>query len=133
MLVAFTLLAAVAPFHRLVEGGQATGRLHRFITLMIECALWPFAACFGIDLLLVTQHHLPPWLGVTLAVGISALALMLWRAPAALSRRHVHGNRDGGGMTKDWREPGHTAETPLKDKIGQLLTEGRLILPGGQA
>jgi hypothetical protein len=133
MVAAFIALASVAPFHRLLEGGAATERLHRFLTLMVECALWPFAACFGIDVLLVTLHHLPLWLGAALALGIAALALALWRAPAALRRRHIDGDREGGRMAKAWRTPGKTVEISLKDRIGQLLTEARLILPGAQA
>jgi hypothetical protein len=134
MLLAFCLLAAVAPFHRIVEHGNATFRLHRFITLMVEWALWPFAICLGSDVLIVMCRHVPVWLALLTGLGCTGLALACWRAFSTLRRRHIwRGRGEGGDMTKDWRTPGAVEPGQLKDKINQLLTEGRLILPGAQA
>lgn len=130
MLLAFTLLAAVAPFHRVLEQGNATARLHRFITLVIEIALWPFASCLGIDLFIVAERQLPPWLAAVIGAGFIASALWSWRVLAGLRRQHIH---KGGRMSTGWRDPGEIVATPLKDKISQIMTEGRVILPGAQA
>jgi hypothetical protein len=134
MLAAFGFLAAVPPFHHLVERGAATFRLHRFITLMIEWALWPFAACLGIDLLIVTQRALPIGIASLIALGGAALTLTAWRAVTALGRHHIHGEAQRGVVDMaNWHDPGLVAPSGLADKISQLLTEGRLILPGAQA
>jgi hypothetical protein len=44
------LLIAPGPYHRFVEAGQDSGRLHRFTTFIADLALLPFALALGIGL-----------------------------------------------------------------------------------
>jgi hypothetical protein len=41
------LLIAPGPYHRIAEGGQDSGRLHRFVTVIADLALLPFGAGTG--------------------------------------------------------------------------------------
>src|ERR1700751_4181703 len=44
------LLIAPGPYHRIVEAGQDSGRLHRFVTVIADLAVLPFALALGIGL-----------------------------------------------------------------------------------
>src|SRR5215471_4031997 len=43
LVAAIGLLIAPGPYHRIVEKGQDSGRLHRFVTVIADLALLPFA------------------------------------------------------------------------------------------
>jgi hypothetical protein len=104
------------------------------MTLMIEMALWPFAACLGIDIFIVMQRQMAPVVAILIALATSAGALAAWRAVTALGRRHVHGDmRHGVVDMENWHDPGLVAPSKLEEKISQLTTEARLIIPGAQA
>src|SRR5438270_13395821 len=49
MLVAIGLLLSPAAYHRIVERGEDTERLHRFTTRVMVYALLPFAVALGVD------------------------------------------------------------------------------------
>ena len=124
------LLIAPGPYHRIVEGGQDSGRLHRFATFIADLALLPFALALGIGLFIGTEaifHNRP----VSLAAGLTGagLALALWYGLPQLRKRFVgEGERM---ITRGQRN--ERADTPLQVKIEQLLTEARVVLPGAQA
>ena len=124
------LLIAPGPYHRIVEGGQDSGRLHRFATFIADLALLPFALALGIGLFIGTEaiFHNP---AVSLAAGLTGagLALALWYGLPQLRKRFVgEGERM---ITRGQRN--ERADTPLQVKIEQLLTEARVVLPGAQA
>src|SRR5262249_53381018 len=56
ILLTFGLLLAPGSFHRIVEGGEDTERLHAFSMRIMETALAPFAVALGIALFLVGQR-----------------------------------------------------------------------------
>ena len=124
------LLIAPGPYHRIVEGGQDSGRLHRFATFIADLALLPFALALGIGLFIGTEaifHNRP----VSLAAGLTGagLALALWYGLPQLRKRFVgEGERM---ITRGQRN--ERTDTPLQVKIEQLLTEARVVLPGAQA
>src|SRR5689334_15392556 len=49
------LLIAPDPYHRIVERGQDSGRLHRFTTVIADLALLPFALALGLGLYVGTE------------------------------------------------------------------------------
>src|ERR1700745_2166426 len=49
------LLIAPGPYHRIAEGGQDSGRLHRFVTVIAGLALLPFALALGLGLFVGTE------------------------------------------------------------------------------
>jgi hypothetical protein len=117
ILAAVGLLIAPAPFHRIVEDGNDTGRVHRFATRMSALALAPFALCIVADILIADRSML----GVTMAGVLGATALFLWYGIEFMKR--------------DRRPISPQAEPPtsIKEKIDTIGTEARIILPGAQA
>ena len=124
------LLIAPGPYHRIVEGGQDSGRLHRFTTVIADLALLPFALALGIGLFVGTQAIFDDS-DVSIAAGAigAGLALALWYGLPQLRKRFV-GERERM-ITRG--QSNERADTPLQVKIEQLLTEARVILPGAQA
>jgi hypothetical protein len=56
MLLTVCLLVVPSALHRIAQGGQSTGRLHRVTGYLAALALLPFAAAPGLDLTLVLEH-----------------------------------------------------------------------------
>ena len=127
---ALALLIAPGPYHRLVEEGWDTGRLHRFATVTAELALLPFGLALGIGLFVGTQAIFHDG-AVALTAGTAGggLALALWYGLPELRKRFV-GERERM-ITRAQRD--ERSETSLHVRIDQLLTEARVILPGAQA
>jgi hypothetical protein len=124
LLIAFILLLLPAPFHRLVEDGEDTPRLHRVTSLLATLALVPFAAALALDFGVALAKAFGVWAGVAAGGAAGALALFLWYGLEFMSKR-------GGAMsTRDQPPAGKTA---LNDRIVQVLVEARIVLPGAQA
>ncbi len=120
LLIASTAcLIAPTSYHRMVAGGQATAGMERYTNRMALVALVPFALALGANF----GVALAPEIGLTLACAlggaVALVAAMFWFAPA-LARR------DGGGPKED-------EMVSTKERITELLTEARIILPGVQA
>src|SRR5437763_14421860 len=58
MLVALGLLISPAAYHRIVEEGEDTQRLHRFTTKVMTYALLSFAIVLGIDFYVTAESML---------------------------------------------------------------------------
>lgn len=129
MVAAMALLIAPCSHHRLVYDGEDSGRLHRFISFMAAGALLPFAASLALDLLVIIERIAGEAIGITAGAAFGALALFWWYGFAYLRRPHVGGKeRAMSSSNQDKIE-----KTPLPTKVDQMLTEGRVILPGVQA
>ena len=128
MLAVIALLMFPPAWHRLVEEGRDSKRLLRIVTRVACLALLPFAVSLGLDLFIVLERVL----GATAAGAIGGAAvlaaLFFWFLLELLRRRKVHPdqgqNATGAERVED---PG------LEQKIVQMLTEGRVVLPGAQA
>jgi hypothetical protein len=120
------LLIAPGPYHRIVEAGQDSGRLHRFVTVIADMALLPFALALGIGLF-VGSVAIFDESAVSIAAGATGagLALALWYGLPQLRKRFV-GERERM-ITRG--QSNERADTPLQVKIEQLLTEARVVLP----
>jgi len=124
------LLIAPGPYHRIVEGGQDSGQLHRYATAIADLALLPFALALGIGLFIGAEGIFADDAVATVAGAAGAgLALALWYGLPQLRRNFV-GERERM-FTRGQRN--ERADTPLHAKIEQLLTEARVILPGAPA
>ncbi|HVO00656.1 MAG TPA: DUF6328 family protein [Candidatus Cybelea sp.] len=117
------ILIAGPAFHRLVEHGEATGRMLRIATDLAGIALLPFALSLGCDASVVLARIAGPGLGLATGAVLVLLALGFWYALALVIRE-----QEGSRMV-DHR----TEHVPIRTKIDQMLTEGRVILPGAQA
>jgi hypothetical protein len=127
MSAAVALLIAPAPFHRLVENGRDTARLHGFTTRMAELALFPFGLCIGIDIFIVTELLLGTLPSIVAGTAFSATTALFWYGIAVAQR----GRR--GGTSVKHGEDEEEADTALDERISTLLIEARVILPGAQA
>jgi len=114
------LLLVPAARHRLVERGEDTPELHRFTMNVMGLALVPFAAALGLDLFHAGWTR-GPRLGVALGLATFAVAIAFWFGIAL-----VFGHRPP-------RAEKERGEMKLEDKIVQVLTEVRVVLPGAQA
>jgi len=122
LLLALILLFLPASFHRIVEGGEDTGRLHKFATLVMRWALLPFAIGFGIDAFVEGEKVLNQLGGIFAGAAVTACALLFWYGLELVARKN---QRQGKDMRTD--------DKKLNDKIDHVLTEIRMILPGVQA
>jgi hypothetical protein len=129
MVVVLGLLVLPEPYHRIVERGSDSGSFHDLVTELADLALLPFALALGIDLYLVADRLFGAVAAGAAGVGGAGLALALWYGLPRV-RRHSHGQRERAMSNRQRHE---RPQTPLHEKIDQLLTEARVILPGAQA
>jgi hypothetical protein len=128
MLAVVALLMFPPAWHRIVEEGKDSDRLLRVVTRIGCLALLPFAASIGLDLFIVLERVV----GVAVAAAVGGMAvttaLFFWFILEFWRRRKLHPDHGGNAVKGDRVEdPG------LSQKIVQMLTEARVVLPGAQA
>jgi uncharacterized protein DUF6328 len=129
MILALALLILPGLFHYIVEDGKDSGRLHGLITRLADLALAPFIAGLAIDVAIADERIMGASGGIAVGAAVGVTALIFWYGIEAWQRRTTgHAER---AMTKRQKE---AVEDPgLHEKIDQMLTEARVILPGAQA
>ena len=120
MVVVIGLLIAPSARHRIVEHGEATAALNRFITKMALATLFPFCVALAFDLYIAGARVAGLWFGILFGLAGFCVALGFWYGPLAMR----HKERDT--VMKD-------EKTSTAAKIDYALTEARVILPGVQA
>jgi hypothetical protein len=132
MLFALVLLLSPGVFHQLVERGQDTLDVHRFTTTVIEVALLPFALGLGTTVYITAEHIDGVTTGIIFGLAATFIAGLLWYGPRFLPRVSRTARSEGNSV-KRGRESQKHGETSIHDKIRQVLTEARVIIPGNQA
>jgi hypothetical protein len=128
MAVAIGLLITPSLQHRIVERGQASGRIFRATSRFADWALLPFAIGFGADIAIVVSHRFGS-IGGWIGAGATVVALMLWYGAEWLLRA-----RNGTKQIRTKESVMSSVEdTPLDEQIEHMLTEARVLIPGGQA
>ena len=125
LLLTCAVVIAPAPFHRIVEGGQNSGVLHRFIRRVISGALLPLALAIGANLYLACSRFTGAPVAICVGAVTAALALMGWYGAELAVRAR---RRESHTMNPEERE-----QPDLIHRIRQVLTEARVVLPGAQA
>jgi hypothetical protein len=125
LLIAMLLLVLPAAYHRIVEHGEATEEQHRFTTTVMDYALLPFALVIGVDIYAAMRDIAGHGAAIGAALAMLGFTFFCWYGLEWFMR----GKREGGSMTPNESR----GRTPLKDKIEQVLTECRVVLPGVQA
>ena len=135
MLTAVALLMWPGAFHQIVEKGEDSERLHRFATGVMCIALLPFALGLGIDFFVATEHLAGRTPGIITGIGASLVALFFWYGLETLRRQEREPRVKEKQAMEDEKNQtqGEDGGTKLKDKIEQVLTEVRVVLPGAQA
>lgn len=142
LLVVLALLIAPAAYNRIVEQGEETEDLERFIILVIALALVPFAAALGINLFIATEKLAGRTAGMVAGVSTALTAGFFWYGIEVV-RRWILPRADSGTRTRNvmhehaattaGQEDSQASGTPLSHKVTNVLTEARMVLPGVQA
>jgi hypothetical protein len=122
-LIVFCIGLLIAPSmqHRIVENGQSTERLIQTTNRLTGTALLPLTAGLALSAFVVVQLNFGPVAGAVVAGLLACASVFCWFGLEIFVGHH----REAAPM--------RPSATPLKTKIEQLLTEARLIIPGGQA
>src|SRR3954465_652579 len=122
------LLIAPSLQHQIVDGGDSTRRIHRTIGRFASLALAPFALALAVDVLMAVERVAGLWGGIAAGVSFGGLALLFWYGLELLRKRRTGQKERAMSDREEERET-----TPLDQKIEQMLTETRVLLPGAQA
>ena len=135
MLLAVALLISPGAFHQIVNEGEDSEDLHRFATGVMCVALLPFALGIGVDIFVATEKVAGPAPGIMTGVAASLVALFFWYGWEVLVRPEREPRIKEKQAMEDEKDEAKDEEqgTPVKDKIKQVLTEIRVVLPGAQA
>jgi len=134
MLLGLGLLIGPAPYHRIVEHHKISENFHAFVTAVLGLGLMPFALALGADMYVAGEivHGQNTALIAGISSAVTALAcwylLGIWKAK---SNRAAHRRLSGVPMLD--RNSQKSEEPKLSDKIKEVLTENRMVLPGAQA
>jgi hypothetical protein len=131
MLLSVGLLIAPSLYHQIVFLGEPHYRALALATTLTDASLLPLALGLGTAAFVIFEHLFGH--AASLAVGtlFTAVALALWYGVGRVLRH----NRAGRlvASRRDKMMPSESARTALPTKIEQMLTEARVIIPGGQA
>jgi hypothetical protein len=122
IVLAIAILIAPTMQHRLVEAGQSTPRLIGATNWLTGLALLPLTMGLALSVYVVAQRTFGPAIGIGIAAFLGCASSFFWFGLEILV---IGRHREAISM--------QTSATPLNTKIEQLLTEARLIIPGGQA
>lgn len=122
MVLVIGLLVTPCARHRIVEEGEATPEINRFITTTAFVTLLPFGIALALDLFIAGTRIAGLWFGILLGLATFAIAFGFWYGPLAIR----HQKRDSAMSDSD-------EKTSTGAKINYVLTEARVVLPGAQA
>jgi hypothetical protein len=129
MIVTIGLLITPEGYHQVVDVGADSGRFHQFISRMANLALLPFALSLGAALFIASEPILGFSAGLATGSTFIILALGCWYGLQYLRRQQTgHKERAISARQRTMWE-----NTSLDDRITQMLTEARVVLPGVQA
>jgi hypothetical protein len=119
-----------AAYHQVVDDGEDTPHISKLTSTALNYGLLPFAIGLGLGLYMTAQKlagtH-AAWISGTL---IGGLALVFWYGAGYMN---FHDSKSEDGQKDDGHKENGQQGTPLTDKIKQVLTEARMVLPGTQA
>lgn len=123
LLLATCFLIAPSLHHQLVYGGQSRVGALRGASFFAGLSLLPLTFGLGASMWVVFEHLFGRTAGLVAGSGFTVVALaLLYGLGFALGRTQ-----------RPLRMPPEEKATPLETRIEQLLTEARVIIPGGQA
>lgn len=122
MALVIGFLIAPSARHRIVERGEASPTIVRFISRMGFAALVPFMMALGSDVYVATSKVAGRETSLLCGLAAGAAAALFWFGPVFLAAPR---RKESGTMLP--------APTSTEEKIDFALTEARVILPGVQA
>lgn len=121
LLTAFVLFVAPAPYLELAYAGETSTRERTFTNLMLAIGLVPFIAALGLNTFVVVALTLSSLVAWCVATGFVVAACWWWFGLALVNRRPAGEERTV------------THQTALSDRLQEVMTESRMIVPGAQA
>jgi hypothetical protein len=130
LLIALFLLLWGPAYHRIVWDGKCTRQTHQFMTRAMCAAFWPLGAALTLDSFVAVDKLLGPGLGIIVA-GMTALeCVAFW---FVLSERAKHSQSPEVRRMKEESKQQKSEQPELHERVSQVLTEARVVLPGAQA
>src|SRR5919108_2276108 len=129
MVLTLALLILPGTYHRIVEEGNASGRFHALTDKVAAVALIPFMISLRIDVAITGERIFGMVGGIAAGTAVGGLALLFWYGIEGWRKRST-GQKERA-MSERQKESSEQVE--LHQKIDQMLTEARVILPGSQA
>jgi hypothetical protein len=130
LLCTFALLLWGPAYHRIAMDGQISNDAQSFMTWATCVALWPLSAAMGVDAFIVSDALC----GQSAAIGLGAAAFVFccvaWYGFALLARRDRPPEVIQAMKDRDKQDEG---KGKLHERVNQVLTEARVVLPGAQA
>jgi hypothetical protein len=122
LLISIGLLIAPSLFHQLMFDGESRPGAIAASTALAGASLLPLTIGLGAAAFVTFEHLFGRTLGIAAGTSFTIIALgLLYGLGFALRR------------DREKSMPRKQNHTPLKSKIEQMLTEARVIIPGGQA
>jgi hypothetical protein len=128
LLASVGLMMWPSAYHRIVRRGEDASDVHAFTTSVMDVALLPVVFVLAIDIHLVTSRVWGTFGGVAAGVSVGAVAFFFWYGLGLIARRW---HWDAEARQKR-RKDNEMEDTPITDKVEQVLTEARVVLPGAQ-
>jgi Family of unknown function (DUF6328) len=122
MVLSVCFLIAPSLYHQIVFNGESRPGALAYASCFTGASLLPLTLGLGASVFIVFEHLFGRIAGAILGITLTAGALLLLYGLGLALRRPARRNQ----------MPNHAA-TPLRTKIEQMLTEARVIIPGGQA
>jgi DMSO reductase anchor subunit len=142
MLLTLVLLISPAAYHQIAERGSDSTQLHHFSTHVMEAALLPFALGLGANLYIPAERIAGAVAGVVFGFAMTFASCLFWYGPVLLRSKSggnaaieetAHQKSSAQAIKTRTNASNLEPPTPLHDKIRQVLTEARVIIPGNQA
>ena len=122
MLTSISLLIAPSLFHQIIFAGESRPAAVRSATTLAGASLLPLTLALGISTFVTFDYAFNRASGIIFGLSLTAVALvLLYGLGFALRRKPENPMSETSNRTS------------LKSKIEQMLTEARVIIPGGQA
>jgi len=122
MLTSISLLIAPSLFHQIIFAGESRPAAVRSATTLAGASLLPLTLALGISTFVTFDYAFNRASGIIFGLSLTAVALvLLYGLGFALRRKPENPMSETSNRTS------------LKSKLEQMLTEARVIIPGGQA
>lgn len=130
LLAAFILLLWGPAYHRIALNGRICSDAQDFMIKTMCSALLPLVTAMGIDAFIVFDLFCGRITGIVCGVLVFGFCWMAWYGFGMLARRSRPPE-----VTRAMKDKSPQDEGPgkLHDRVNQVMTEARVVLPGAQA
>ncbi|MDQ6651810.1 MAG: DUF6328 family protein [Acidobacteriota bacterium] len=134
LLLAVALLMWPGAYHRIVREGNDSTDVHDFTSTVMDVALLPITVALGLDFYVLTGKLWGAAGGLVVGAIMGAIALFFWYGLGIISGRGRDRYPNQSRKAEEERkEDARMQKTPIHNKVEQVLTEARVVLPGAQA